>query len=169
MIDRTVTIIFRFLALLVAMAAFALPQAASAQEPVSSNLKAFIVSTDDKGQETFKKADRVTPGELIEYRITYRNNTTDPLGEFTINGDVPGKTAYVSGSQKSNMAAVFQAEIADLGWVDIPAYREIVNPDGTVEKVQVPPDEFENLRWRLAESLAPDGEVNVIYRIKVDR
>ena len=145
------------------------PAVAQDQEPVSSKLEAFIVSETRNGNERFTKANRVTPGELIEYRISYRNNTSDPLGAFTVNGDVPSRTVYVAQSQQADLPAVFQAEVADLGWVDVPAFREITNQDGTIEKVQVSPDEYQNLRWRLAESLPPDREVNVTYRIRVDQ
>ncbi len=159
----------RAIAIALIVAVFFVPAHAADQEPVSSMLKGFQVVTDANGKEVFKPANRVLPGGLIEYRVMYRNNTDAALPDFTVNGAVPDKTAFVASSQKSDLQTNFEAEIADLGWVSLPAYREVTQPNGSVTKVEVPAAEYLNVRWVLAKSLPAQSEVNVIYRVRIDK
>ena len=158
----------RFVALVLLLAGLALPAVAADDAPVTSNLEAFLVVKNADGTERFTPANRVTPGGVIEYRITYTNNTDNALADFTVNGAVPKKTAYLANSQSSDVPAAFEAEITDLGWVSVPAFRDEQQPDGTIRKVEVPASEYLNVRWRLEDGLAGASNVNVTYRVRID-
>lgn len=139
-----------------------------AQE-VTSQLEAYVVETTDTGAETFRKADQVQPGQLIEYRITYSNGTNEDLSKFIVNGDVPELTSWVDGSARTDGAAVFEVQLADLGWTDWPVFREIRAADGSIEKVKVPASDVEAIRWKLSESLGAGASVNTTYRVEVNQ
>ncbi len=166
--DGCKTSTLQFAYAFVAMIVLLVTPAAYAEGPVTSSLEAFIVEVGEDGKESLMPADKVLPGGVIEYHITYSNNTSDGLANFVVNGDIPEQTRYIANSQEVNLAANFQAYIEDLGWVDIPAFRTITNNDGQPEKVEINPSEYTALHWTLAGDLSPETSVSVVYRVKVD-
>lgn len=153
---------------LAACALFLSGVAAASNGPVSSSLTAYAVTKDEEGNEAFTQADSVKPGQLIEYRIIYKNESAEPLSSFVINGDVPEATQFVAASANSSVAATFEVEVFDLGWVTPPAFREVTRADGTVERVAVPASDYSAVRWKLADPLAAGVEVETTYRVQVD-
>jgi len=155
----------------IAMCVTALATTGSAiadDEVVSSKLEAFVVSIDADGDETFLPAKNVLPGQEIEYRIVYTNNSEEDLGKFIVNGDVPEKTVFVLESDSSSLPVEFEAEVLDLGWVTLPAYREIRKKDGTIEKILIGPSEISSVRWKVKDTLPAKESIQTKYRVKVD-
>ena len=92
----------------------------------------------------------------------------DALSNFVILGNVPGSTRYLSAQPLEEIQAVFEVSVEDIGWVTPPVIRYIDSGDGVMRPVEVPEEEFEALRWRLAEPITPGEEVSATYRIKVE-
>ena len=156
----TLAIIFLFVAL----------QPAGAEAPlktVTSQLEAYIVSTDDKGSESFERAKRARPGDVIEYRIEHANNTDSALGSFVVLGPVPKGTAYVPKSASSILKADLEVEVEDLGWNMPPVFRVIKDEHGKDVKVVVPSSEYKAIRWMISEPVDVEKSTHNRYRVKV--
>ncbi len=59
----------------------------------------------------------VSPGEVIDYTLTYKNNGTGPADGVVINDTIPTGTTLVAGSITSNPIAFFTSEVGnDIVW-----------------------------------------------------
>ena len=143
----------------------------SAQEEVqkiATSIEAFTIIEDEAGEEVRAPAERVSPGGIIEYQMTYKNVSEDVLSHFVIRGDVPEATYYLSSEDLQNALAVFEVSVADIGWASPPVVRYVEDDAGILRPIEVPDEEFEALRWRLAEPIIPGEEVSATYRIRVE-
>jgi len=134
---------------------------------VETAISAYTIVVDEKGNEVRETASTVSPGGIIEYQLSYRNVSDDALSNFIILGDVPEATEYLSAQPLGETLAVFEVSVEDIGWATPPVIRYIDDGDGVLRPVNVPEEEFEALRWRLAEPITPGEEVSATYRIKV--
>lgn len=142
---------------------------ASAASGVTSELQAFTVKKTKANKERFVKAERVTPGGIIEYRITYSNGTDGPLNDFIVNGDVPLNTTFLEEGGNTSLPAELQVKVADLGWTSLPAFREVKSEDGTIQKIKISTSEIQGVRWNILEPVLPKSKVQITYRVKVDQ
>ncbi|MEE9329754.1 MAG: hypothetical protein V3V30_06410 [Parvularculaceae bacterium] len=143
--------------------------AVAASGEVVGTMEAYLVSRSASGQEQFSPAKRVTPGGVIEYRVTYKNETQKSLSEFVINGKVPTNTVFVDDQSRTTQGAVLEADVAELGWVSLPAFRDVKRDDGSVQRVRVAPNEYGAVRWRLKKAIDPGSQVTAIYRVSVNK
>ena len=145
-------------------------QPASAEAPlkkVTSQLEAYIVSTDGKGIEIYERASRARPGDVIEYRIEHANNTEGALGSFVVLGPVPKGTSYVPKSASSILKADLEVQVEDLGWNMPPVYRVIKDEQGKDVKVEVLSSEYKAIRWMITEPVDIKKSTHNRYRVKV--
>ena len=157
---------------LLAFAGSAIGASALAQEKpvkVESEISAYTIVTDEEGNEIRETASKVSPGGIIEYELRYRNVSEDALSNFVILGDVPDATQYLSAQPLGEALAIFEVSVEDIGWATPPVIRYVDDGDGVLRPVDVPEEEFEALRWRLAEPITPGEEVSATYRIKVEQ
>jgi uncharacterized repeat protein (TIGR01451 family) len=143
-------------------------QAADAS-PLKSELAAFTVSVDSEGREAREPADRVIPGGLIEYELSYENVGGSDLSGLVINGQIPDSTVFVNETASASAPATFEVLVGDLGWVAYPPVRYVESDAGTLVAEPVGPEEFQSVRWVLADSLQPGERVEARYRTRVAR
>lgn len=141
---------------------------AASEAKIESKIAAFTITLDENGNERRERATTVSPGGVIEYQLSYRNISGQPLSDFVILGDVPPATYYLSAERLDMPEAVFEVSVADIGWGAPPLIRYVRDEAGIMRPVKVPEAEFEALRWRLAEPIIPGEEVSATYRIKVE-
>ena len=164
----------KILAVAVATAAFVAPSletgtyAQEAPAKVESSISAYTVTLAEDGKEIKVPAKKVSPGGTIEYQLSYKNISDEPLEEFVILGNVPASTSYLSAVPLEATRAIFEVSVSDIGWATPPIVRYKEDDSGIMRPVEVPKDEFEALRWRLAEPISPGEEVSATYRIKVE-
>jgi uncharacterized repeat protein (TIGR01451 family) len=140
----------------------------AAAQGVTSRLDAFRVEAGAAG-ERLVPAERVRPGQVVEYRLTYRNETGGPVTGFVATGPVPEGTRFVAGTAGAPEGAVLEATAPGADWATPPLIRELRRPDGTIERVTVDPSEFTALRWRLGPPLGADEELTARYRVTVEK
>lgn len=144
---------------------FSLQVFAQEGDGVTSLLEVFQVTVNDDGEEILVPTTEVTPGELIEYRLTYSNNLDNgitqlmpilpiPIGmEYQLESAVPN----AEGASLSNTGNTFQ---------DLPLTRQVRQPDGTTIEELVPGREYRRLRW-LVPSLEAGDQVILVARVRV--
>lgn len=134
--------------------------------PVSVKLEIFVVSEVD-GQEKLTAATTARPGQIVEYRLTARNEgeTTLPAGTVVITGPVPDGTTFVA-----NTATPSSETLLTEYSINGETYGEpplIVETD-TAERTVAEPNLYKAVRWTLLEPMEPSRESAFIYRVLVD-
>lgn len=107
-------------------------------------LKAFKVVTNN-GVESLVAADTVKPGDTMEYRVVYRNNSTRAVKDLHATLPIPSQLRYVPGS--ATPSAV-QASTDGRTYATPPLRRRVTTPTG-VKIVTVPVSEYRYLRWSI--------------------
>jgi uncharacterized repeat protein (TIGR01451 family) len=129
---------------LLAMAMFA-PAAAHASDPVHVALSAQRVTTQN-GHETFAPADKARPGEVIEYRATYRNDSPKPIHELIATLPIPNGVEYLSATAAP---AGVQASTDGRHYAAVPLMRTARDANGREVQREVPLAEYRSLRWTI--------------------
>ena len=137
-------------------------------EDVAVELTAYAVTVSADGEEELSPTTEVNPGGIIEYEIDYRNLTDDPLDNFTVLGDVPDETTYVSVTAIEGFDSELEVHVPDIGWSLEPVIRYVQDETGALVPTEVQPEEYDALRWRMPNALAPGEEISVSYRIRVN-
>ena len=141
---------------------------AASAEDVAVELTAYAVTLSAEGEEELSPITEVDPGGIIEYEIDYRNMTEDPLGNFTVMGDVPDQTTYLSVTAVKGFNSELEVHVPGIGWSNEPVIRYVQDEAGTLVPTEVQPEEYDALRWRVPKALAPGEEISVSYRIRVN-
>lgn len=157
-----------FLLLLAMFGLSAAWSVAHADGELQSELKAFLVTVDDSGNESLTPASEAEPNQVLEYRLVYTNKSETAYKNLIINGMVPANTEYVAKSSGSevkhnlvvsiNRGNTYQAE---------PVMRKIKLADGTEKEEVVPASEYTNLRWKSQEAIQPEQKQTFTYRVRV--
>ena len=135
---------------------------------LQSHMKAFIVTPQADGSESFEVAKSVEPGQVIEYRTVYSNTGESTITGLAVVGPVPPGTRYLGESAFSNVTHAFEASIDSGGsWHSEPLLRKVRQPDGSEKEEVVPPEEYTHVRWKAADSIASNGSQEYRYRVFV--
>ena len=107
-------------------------------------------------------AEGAAPGDLLEYRATYRNSSKSPLRGVVATLPVPADCELVAGSATQNAMASTDGKT----FAPIPLMKRVRLADGREQMQAVPVREYRFLRWTLGD-LAAQGSKAVIARVRV--
>jgi uncharacterized repeat protein (TIGR01451 family) len=122
--------------------------AANKQEALKVTLTASKVQKDAKGKEVFLKADKVKPGEVIEYRASYANVSQANLSGVMATLPVPKGMVYID--KTANPMAVM-ATVDNVKFEPVPLKRQVKDKSGKEMSQVVPIAEYRALRWSLGD------------------
>ncbi|MEL8054655.1 MAG: hypothetical protein AAGK66_00745 [Pseudomonadota bacterium] len=143
---------------------FLIAGSAYANGPLKSTLEAYIVGTDEDGAETLTPTEEITPGETIEYVLTYENLSENDLNGLVISAPIPASTTFVVDSQTEGTESVFEVSADDgATWGEVPLMRS--SDDGEVE---VPISEYDVVRWVPSGAIEAGESWRFEYRTSVD-
>ena len=131
------------------------------KEPVSVELKTFLIGAGTDGKPTSKLVTKVKPNDVIEYRATYTNNTTAKIKNLAATLPIPVETQFLAKSQPENA----EASTDGTHFAPMPLKRKEGN-----QMVNVPLKDYRALRWTIAE--LPAGKsvtVSAQTRINSDK
>ena len=100
------------------------------------------------GKETLEAADKMKPGETVEYKAVYKN--TDNKAVRNLKADLP----VPAGMQLVPNTAAPAAPLAStdgVNYAKIPLMRKVKGTDGQMHDEQVPYSEYRSLRWEFGE------------------
>jgi len=137
---------------------------------VVGSVEAYIVSKDDKGNEVVERATQAAPGDVMEYRLIFTNNSDSPVKGLKVTDPVPVHTSFVAQSAHTEAEASFMVSIdGGITFEKTPVTRIETQSDGTQKKVIIPPEQYTHLRWDVKDVLDSDGESQVYaYRVIVN-
>jgi uncharacterized repeat protein (TIGR01451 family) len=147
-------------AALVAFAALT-PAWALAAGDVTVALSAQRIVQKD-GHETLEPADKASPGEVVEYRATYRNDGAARVRQVAATLPIPAGTEYTGAAEPS--AAL--GSLDGTTFAPLPLKRRVKLANGREVEQTVPAAEIRWLRWNIA-TLEPKAERTVRARVRV--
>ena len=130
---------------------------------VSSSLSAQVVSVVD-GKPVTKLATNAKPGDVLEYRAVYANNTKSAINDLLATIPVPVGTTFIEGSATP---AGPTASADTVTFALMPLIRTIKGANGVLRKEPVPLENYRAVRWN-AGSLAAGQETVVSLRVLVN-
>ena len=146
-------------ATLFALQVQAAPTAAAAKaEPVKVQLEQFKVTVNGEGKEVLSVVKEAKPGEVLEYRATYKNVSTKPVSDLIATLPIPPSTQYQLKTATPSAGA--EATIDTVTFAPVPLM--------TADKKPVPAKDYRALRWKVASLKAGDAIV-VSIRVKVNQ
>ena len=141
------------------------PVKAADSTPLSGSVEAVKVVRMDNGHEVFVPADKASPADVIEYRLTWANNGPESLRNVVVTDPVPSGTVYVdrSATRPSRGTVEFSADGAKTfhSW---PFKVALTRADGTAEWVSATPEMVTHIRWTVGSAFDPDTEFTFSYR-----
>jgi uncharacterized repeat protein (TIGR01451 family) len=153
----------RVMAFALCVAVLAAPATAIAQGDVSVALTAHRVSTSSGGQETLVSAEQARPGEVIEYRATYRNDGSGKVRSLVATMPVPNGMEYLP---RTAQPTVVLASLDGKSFAPVPLKRKVRLADGREVTRDVPASEYRWLRWPIGSLDAKSAET-VRARVRV--
>ncbi|MBF7684262.1 hypothetical protein I2F17_00230 [Acinetobacter sp. B10A] len=111
------------------------------KEPVSVELKTYLMSTGNDGKQTAKLVTNVKPNDVVEYRATYMNNTSGDIKNLVATLPLPVETHFLAKAQPENATA----SIDGINFSPMPLKRK----EGE-QVVNVSLKDYRALRWTIA-------------------
>lgn len=158
------------LRLAAAAAALALAAPALAAPKITFSIAQLKEVAEQKGGARTTKlvpAQTVSPGDVVEYVLTYRNEGDAPAADAAIEDPIPKGTVYLANSAAGEGAEVTFS--SDGGRTFAPAVKltyEFRLPSGAVEKRVATPAEYTHVRWTLKQ-VPPGAAGKVSFRVRV--
>lgn len=113
--------------------------------------------------ELLEAADRIKPGETIEYQAVYRNISKQSVRQLQATLPIPAETEYLPGSAKP---AVVQASTDGVNYAPVPLRRKVKLASGQIEEQDIPLSEYRSLRWNIGD-LAAGQKTTVSARVRL--
>lgn len=149
-------------------AATALPvlaqPAGAVKAPVSIDLQAFKVVRDADGKEQLQSAKRAKPGDVLEYRAVYANNSLKEVKNLQATLPIPAATQVLLDSATPK---VVSASRNGRDFAPAPLMQTVMLPNGTSQKRPVPLSAYRALRWPVG-TLAAGQNVVVRARVRLN-
>lgn len=137
------------------------PQAVPAPRAITVLLTQSKVVTATDGRERLVDAAAVKPGDIVEYKAVYTNNTQRTVSGLQADLPIPEGLEYLPRSAKPG-AEVVKAAALDGAFAAEPLVRKVGSRTETV-----PYADYRALRWTLGD-LPARGELTVTARAKVE-
>ncbi len=71
---------------------------AASQEPLVAEMVVHQVVVDKKGRKSLRSASKAKPGDVLEYKVTYRNKSRSKITDVIATLPIPEGTKYIKGS-----------------------------------------------------------------------
>jgi len=131
---------------------------------VAVTLAAQRVEALPGGGESLAPADQAKPGDVIEYRATYRNSGASNARQLAATLPIPAGSEYIARS--ASPAPAF-ASLDGRTFSPLPLKRRVHLADGRDVMQEVPAREYRSLRWTLG-TLPARTERTVRARVRLE-
>jgi uncharacterized repeat protein (TIGR01451 family) len=161
----------RLIRLVAVAAGLLLAAPALAAPKITFSIAQFKEVAEQKGGVRSTKlvpAASVSPGDVVEYVLTYANQGDAPAVDANIDDAIPKGTTYLANTATGEGAEVTFS--SDGGKTFAPAVKltyEFRSPSGAVEKRVATPAEYTHVRWTLKQ-VRPGATGKVSFRVKVN-
>ncbi|RYG67314.1 DUF11 domain-containing protein [bacterium] len=130
---------------LMGCAGFAFAQGTTLRANIVPELTAFKVVSSN-GAEKLTSADKIAPGDVIEYQVRYANTGGKAARQLQAILPIPASLQFVSGSAQPAGAL---ASLDGKTYSAMPLKRSVKAADGSTKTVVIPTSEYRYLRWSI--------------------
>ncbi|MAB67871.1 MAG: hypothetical protein CL662_13620 [Bacteroidetes bacterium] len=134
-------------------------------DELSSVLKAFKITLGADGNEVATEVTEVKPGDIIEYRLTYQNETDGSLTQITPVLPIPLEMFYLDNSASPELSGASVSPTAN-DFRQPPLTRQVTLPDGSQVNRVIPAQEYRRIQW-LVPALAAGESITLTARVEV--
>lgn len=137
-------------------------------ELAQSTTKEVTEVRDGEKVTRFVEVDKASPGDVLQYTITYSNTGDEVAKDAVIDNPIPEGATYQGNSAEGAGAGITFSN--DGGKTFAPAVKltyEVKLPSGKTEKRNASPSQYTHIRWTVA-SIAPGASGKVGFQVKVD-
>lgn len=146
-----------------AFMAFGFGAAAANEGPLTNVLTQYVITVDESGEETKTQSEDASPGEMVEYVLSYENTGEGELSGLVISAPVPVAMTFVAGSAMTEEDATFEVSVDEgATWSTTPVM--IATDDGEKE---VPVSEYDFVRWMPKGAIEGGERWDFTYRVTV--
>jgi hypothetical protein len=151
------------LALLIATTAKAAPPVP--EHGVVADLVVAKVAKRADGHQKFISARGTEPGDVVEYRVTYRNTTYGAARGVVGTLTIPvHRLSYIPESASHGL--MLEASVDGRTFEPVPLKRLVVRENGQLKMEPIPASEYRFLRWQIGD-LPARGSMTVSARMRV--
>ena len=128
-----------------------------------------IVETTDAGKKTrLVAATSASPGEVLEYVLSYKNEGDEAATNAVIEDPIPKGTTFLANTANGENAEItFSSDGGKTFAVPVKLTYEMKLPSGAVERRVATPAEYTNVRWTVKQ-IAPGASGQVSFRVRVN-
>ena len=134
--------------------------------PVTSELTAFKITTDESGEEVATEVAEIQPADTIEYRLTYTNNSDGAISNLVPVLPIPAGMQYLEDTASPVLNAASTQTTGD-DFQAPPLTRTVTTEDGEQVTEQVPTVEYRRLQWTVS-TLEAGASVTLTARVLVN-
>lgn len=154
--------LYLFAALL--LSAFLTAQQAQAAGSLNVVLESYKVVSSDNGKQELLAAGTAKPGDVIEYRAIYHNESAQPLHNIVATLPIPASGVdYLPDATAMRTA---QASLDGKTFSPMPLKRMVTLANGKRAEQNVPMNEYRFLRWTLGD-LPAGASKSVSARVRI--
>jgi uncharacterized repeat protein (TIGR01451 family) len=148
---------FRYTLPLLALALFAAAPAVRAQQDEALTVTALNRTAAAEAERGTPRSDAAArPGDVLRYRLTFRNPGQQPVRGVVLNNPVAAGLTFVAGSARSSRDDVVTEFSTDGGrtWAAQPT-EEVTDESGRRVRRPAPPEKYTHVRWTVTGAVAP--------------
>lgn len=125
-----------------------------------------VEAANEKGEKEIRLVPvaRAIPGEVLIFRINYRNEGKEPARNVQLTNPVPGEMVYIGGTAEGKRADVAFSVDGGQSFAQ-PAVLTIAAEDGTERPAE--PADYTHIRWQVRDPVPPGGEGSVSFRARL--
>ena len=138
--------------------------ASAAKAPVSVELQAFKVVRDANGKEQLQSAQSAKPGDVLEYRAVYANNSSREVKNLQATLPIPAMTEVLL---ESAMPKGVNASRDGRNFAPAPLMQTVTLPSGATQTRPLPLSAYRALRWPVG-TLGAGKNVVVRARVRLN-
>jgi len=142
---------------------FATPLFAAGAGDVRVSLTAQRVSKDANGKTILEPGDQARPGDVLEYRVQYSNESAAGVRRLVATLPIPVGMEYLP---RTASPAKVEASLDGRTYAAVPLTRKVRLANGREVVREVPMSEYRQLRWAIGD-LAAHGASTVTARVRV--
>jgi len=124
-----------------------------------------IIVKNSQGKLVHKRiaADKIEPGDVIVYTMTYHNQGDAAADQLVINDPIPKDTVYIAGSANTKHAVV----TFSLNGKHFASAKQLMVSLKNGKKRLARVDEYRHIRWTLVSALAAGKKGKVSFKARV--
>jgi uncharacterized repeat protein (TIGR01451 family) len=107
------------------------------------------------------------PGDVIEYRLSFTNNTDGPVRDLVFDDPVPEGLVYVLGSAGAERDDVATQFSIDGGATYDPEPEIEVQEAGATVRRPAPAERYTHVRWIVAGAVSVGEQVQALFRARI--